>query len=60
MIGRLLGEEAFSVFNKVGRLELSEMVKFEHLKVIRELDMQISGGRTFCAKALSQECSGML
>lgn len=53
-IRRQLGEEIFSVLNKVIRLELLEMVKLKHMKVIRELDMQI-----LCVKILRQECSGM-
>lgn len=59
MIGKKLSKGKFAILNRIIRLKLSEKAKFEHLKIIRELDMQKSGGRSFCAKALRQECSGI-
>lgn len=57
MIGRQLGKVKFVILNKMVRLKLSETIKFEYLKVTRDLDMQVSGRRSFCAKTLRQEYS---
>lgn len=50
MIGRQLGKGKVAILNKVLRLNLSGKVKFEHLKVIRELNMKISGRKSLLCK----------
>lgn len=43
-------EGRFAILNKVVKLKLLEMIKFEPLKVIRELDMQISSIKILLCK----------